>query len=73
MTHELRRELSERYLREGATITEVAFLLGYSEASAFHRSFKRWTGRTPRRSIARASGRPDHRCLLSPRAKIEAT
>jgi AraC-like DNA-binding protein len=47
VTLELRRELSQRYLREGATIGEVAFLLGYSEASAFHRSFRRWTGRTP--------------------------
>ena len=28
-------------------IDEVAFVLGYSEASAFYRSFKRWTGRTP--------------------------
>jgi AraC-like DNA-binding protein len=28
---------------------ETAFLLGYSEVSAFHRSFKQWTGRTPSR------------------------
>jgi AraC-like DNA-binding protein len=28
-------------------IDDVAFLLGYSEPSAFYRSFKRWTGRTP--------------------------
>jgi AraC-like DNA-binding protein len=25
----------------------VAFLLGYSELSAFNRAFKRWTGTTP--------------------------
>ena len=47
LLHELRRELSERYMREGISISETAFLLGYSEASAFHRSFRRWTGRTP--------------------------
>ena len=47
LLHELRRELSERYMREGISINETAFLLGYSEASAFHRSFRRWTGRTP--------------------------
>ncbi|MBI3184330.1 MAG: AraC family transcriptional regulator [Myxococcales bacterium] len=28
-------------------LTEVAFLLGFSEASAFHRAFKRWTRATP--------------------------
>ena len=45
---ELRRELAIRYLsEERLEIAEVAFLLGFSEASAFHRAFKRWTGRTP--------------------------
>jgi AraC-like DNA-binding protein len=29
------------------TVAEVAYLLGYSEASAFVRAFKRRTGRTP--------------------------
>ena len=31
------------------TIAEVAFLLGYSELSAFYRAFRRWTGRSPAR------------------------
>jgi AraC-like DNA-binding protein len=43
----LRRDLAERYLRQGVSINETAFLLGYSEASAFHRAFRRWTGSTP--------------------------
>jgi len=47
LLHELRRTLSERYIREGISINETAFLLGYSEASAFHRGFRKWTGRTP--------------------------
>jgi AraC-like DNA-binding protein len=45
---DLRRELAIRYLTERrAAIAEIAFLLGFSEASAFHRAFKRWCGRTP--------------------------
>jgi AraC-like DNA-binding protein len=44
----LRRELAFRYLAEPAlSIGEVAFLLGYSDTTAFHRAFKRWAGETP--------------------------
>jgi AraC-like DNA-binding protein len=45
---EMRRELSLQYLRESSmAICEVAYLLGFSEPSAFHRAFRRWTGTTP--------------------------
>jgi AraC-like DNA-binding protein len=30
------------------SVADIAFFLQYSEPAAFHRSFKRWTGRTPR-------------------------
>ncbi len=46
---EMRRDLSVSYLREPEmAICEVAYLLGFSEPSAFHRAFRRWTGTTPR-------------------------
>lgn len=52
----VRRELAERYLAEPTLdLTDLAFLLGYSEQSAFQRAFKRWTGQTPgdyRRSLS---------------------
>lgn len=45
---DVRRALAERYLAERRlSVNEIAFLLGYSEPSAFHRSFKRWHRQTP--------------------------
>ena len=46
---QMRRQLAIRYLREREmAICEVAYLLGFSESSSFHRAFKRWTGVTPK-------------------------
>ena len=33
--------------REGLTVSEVAERVGFSDPSAFHRSFKKWTGLSP--------------------------
>lgn len=52
---ETRAELARGYVRDRRLpLSEVAFLLGFSEPSAFHRAFKRWTDSTP--SAWRARG-----------------
>jgi AraC-like DNA-binding protein len=46
---ELRREMAPALLRDGRlAVSEVAFLLGYEDPSAFQRAFRRWFGRSPR-------------------------
>lgn len=45
----VRRELALSYLRQRhLPLSEIAFLLGYSELSAFSRAVRRWTGRSPK-------------------------
>lgn len=45
---QVRRDLAVRHLSNPSTSTgQVGFLLGFSEPSAFHRAFRRWTGKTP--------------------------
>ncbi|MDH5675919.1 MAG: AraC family transcriptional regulator [Myxococcales bacterium] len=43
----VRFRLSVRFLRGGKAIGEVATLVGFAQASTFHRAFKSWTGDTP--------------------------
>lgn len=48
LTERTRRELAEGLLRdERYSLSEIAFLTGFSEQSAFNRAFKRWLGRSP--------------------------
>jgi AraC-like DNA-binding protein len=53
---DLRRDLALRYLADPKiAIAEIAYLLGYSEPSPFHRAFKRWTGMSPAEARRRAA------------------
>jgi AraC-like DNA-binding protein len=46
---DLRREMPPALLRDGRHgVSEVAFLLGYEDPSAFRRAFHRWFARSPR-------------------------
>ncbi|PUB17326.1 AraC family transcriptional regulator [Yoonia sediminilitoris] len=48
LTEETRREIATAMLQEERyALSEIAFLTGYSEQSAFNRAFKRWMGVTP--------------------------
>jgi AraC-like DNA-binding protein len=45
---DLRRRMALQYVTtRDLGLAEIGFLLGFSQAPAFHRAFKRWTGRTP--------------------------
>ena len=45
---DLRQALALGYVRDpGLSLLDIAYLLGFSEQSAFQRAFKRWTGATP--------------------------
>lgn len=54
---EVRRQQALYFLETGVAIAELSWLLGYSDPSAFHRAFKRWTDTSPEawRSSRRAS------------------
>src|SRR6266481_2960001 len=61
-----RRRFALSYLgNRSNTLTKIAFLLGYSEVSAFNRAFKRWTGSTP--LAYRSQAVP----TVAPRASVE--
>lgn len=57
ITNEIRFEIARQLLRDTAVpLGQIAAALGYSEASAFTRAFRRWSGQTP--TAWRAEGRP---------------
>ncbi len=45
---QLRQSLALEYLKEpGVSLSQIAWLLGYEEATSFNHAFRRWTGRSP--------------------------
>jgi AraC-like DNA-binding protein len=47
--NDMRRQLAAQYLADrGLSISQIAWLLGYQEVSAFTNAFRRWTGKAPR-------------------------
>lgn len=57
----IRKDASVYYLsKPGLSIDEIALLMGFSEASSFHRAFKKWTGMTPSSYRREHFGQSDH-------------
>lgn len=59
LREDARKRAAELYLSDATlSTTEIAYLLGYSEPTGFHRAFRRWHGTTPeafRRNLRRAT------------------
>lgn len=48
LLRDVRKDLARRYVMDPRySITEVAFMLGYAETSAFSRAFGKWFGKSP--------------------------
>lgn len=62
LVDDARRRLALRLLRQeaDASLTEVAFMTGFSDQSAFTRAFKRWTGTTPGAFRGQGGAEPAH-------------
>lgn len=51
-----REALARHYLAQGMLPTdEIAFLLGYTDPSSFHRAYRDWTGESPERARTKAT------------------
>jgi AraC-like DNA-binding protein len=46
-----RRRIAEKNIREGSSVEDITYILGFSEPSVFRKAFKKWTGFTPREFV----------------------
>ncbi len=59
LVEETRSDLAKRYLQDPRlTVSEIAFLVGFSDLSPFQRAFRRWTDLTPGAFRERALAAP---------------
>ena len=47
ISRQVQLQASQRLLKQGASVSDVAKALGFSEISAFTHAFRRWSGETP--------------------------
>lgn len=48
ISDEVRRDIAIHHLKKGIlNVSEIAYLLGFSEVSSFSSAFKKWTGAAP--------------------------
>jgi AraC-like DNA-binding protein len=49
LINQVRQALALAYMEQArVSITEMSFMLGFSDTSSFTRAFRRWTGKSPR-------------------------
>jgi AraC-like DNA-binding protein len=56
LVDEARSTTAHHFLRRGFSVTDVAFLVGYDDSTAFSRAYRRATGRAPREDTRLAKG-----------------
>ncbi|MDH5654682.1 MAG: AraC family transcriptional regulator [Spirochaetia bacterium] len=47
LLNNVRKEKAFMMLNKGLSITEISFLLGFSEPAVFQKAFRKWTGKSP--------------------------